>query len=132
MLFLELSEVLQLHEAILSESGGLQGVCDLGGLESALGQPQMTMLGEDLYPTIADKAGILGYSLILNHPFLDGNKRIGHAVMETFLLLNGYEIEADDDEQESIILRVAAGEMTKEAFTEWVTAKIIPVDLHNL
>lgn len=129
MIFLELHEVIRLHDAILAESGGLNGVRDQGGLESALAQPQMAMFGKELYPTISEKAGILGFSLIANHPFLDGNKRIGHAAMETFLLLNGYEIIASIDEQEEIILQVAAGEMNKEEFTNWVKSKMQP---HNL
>ena len=74
----------------------------------------MTFGGEDLYPTLVDKAAALGFSLILNHPFLDGNKRIGHAVMEVFLILNGYEISATVDEQEQVILALAAGRMSRE------------------
>jgi len=128
MFYLELNEVVRLHTAIIAASGGLGGIRDIGGLESAIAQPQMDMFGSELYPTIAEKAGIFGFSIILNHPFLDGNKRIGHAAMETFLFMNGYEIDAPVDEQESIILRVAAGEMTKEAFTEWLKSKIKPVE----
>lgn len=63
---------------------------------------------------------------IKNHPFVDGNKRIGHAAMETFLVLNGYEIEASVDEQEQVILQVAPGEMGREAFTEWLRVHIVP------
>ena len=74
----------------------------LPALESALAQPQMTFGGEDLYPTLVDKAAALGYALIKNHPFLDGNKRTGHAAMEVFLVLNGYEIHADVEEQEHV------------------------------
>ena len=125
MTYLVMEEVVRIHDAILFASGGLNGIRDKGGLESALAQPQMEMFGEQLYPTIAEKAAILGFSLISNHPFLDGNKRIGHAAMEIFMLLNGYEIEASVDEQESIILQVAAGEMNKETFTGWVKSKIV-------
>ncbi|MBK9337544.1 MAG: type II toxin-antitoxin system death-on-curing family toxin [Lewinellaceae bacterium] len=128
MFYLELDEVVRLHAAIISASGGLSGIREIGGLESAIAQPQMEMFGAELYPTIFEKAGILGFSIILNHPFLDGNKRIGHAAMETFLFMNGFEIEASVDEQESIILRVAAGEMPKEAFTEWLKSKIKSVE----
>ncbi len=67
-----------------------------------------------------DKATALGYSLIQNHPFLDGNKRTGHAAMEVFLLLNGFEIQSSVDEQERIVLQVASGEMDREAFTLWL------------
>lgn len=63
-------------------------------LESALIQPRMTFGGEELYPTIIEKASALGYSIIKNHPFIDGNKRAGHAAMEVFLVLNGFEISA--------------------------------------
>lgn len=80
----------------------------------------MTFDGQDLYPTIIEKASALGFSLINNHPFIDGNKRIGQAAMETFLVLNDYEIDAPVDEQERIILQVASGKMKREAFTDWL------------
>lgn len=116
MKYLELNEVLHLHNNVILKSGGLNGVRDMGGLESAVALPQMTMFGDELYPTFVEKAAILGFSLISNHPFLDGNKRIGHAAMETFMLLNGYEIDTSIsvDEQEAVILKVATGEMDKE------------------
>ena len=80
----------------------------------------MTFGGAELYPTLADKAAALGFSLICNHPFVDGNKRIGHAAMESFLVLNGYELTASVDEQEAVILNVASGQMKRDDFTEWV------------
>jgi death on curing protein len=126
MRYIQLDEILKLHNAIIEQSGGAKGIRDIGGLESALTQPQMEMFGEELYPSIASKAAIMGFSMILNHPFIDGNKRIGHAAMETFLMLNGYEITASDDEQEAVILSVAAGTMTKEAFAAWLQSKITP------
>ncbi len=86
----------------------------------------MTFDGQALYPSLVEKASALGFSLIRNHPFVDGNKRIGHAAMETFLVLNGYEIEASVDELERVILQVASGEMGREAFTEWLRAHIVP------
>jgi death-on-curing protein len=101
------------------------GVRDRSGLESALAQPKMTFGGEDLYPSLGDKAAALGYSLISNHPFVDGNKRIGHAVMEVFLVLNGFEIEASTDEQEAVILEVAAGKRDRGAFNSWLKERII-------
>ena len=88
----------------------------LPALESALAQPQMTFGGEDLYPTLVDKAAALGYALIKNHPFLDGNKRTGHAAMDVFLVLNDYEIRATVDEQEYVILQVAASGIDREEF----------------
>ena len=80
----------------------------------------MTFGGQDLYPTIVEKAAAPGFSLIQNHPFVDGNKRTAHAVMEIFLVLNGYQIVATVDEQEDMILKVAAGKSSREVFTEWL------------
>jgi len=97
----------------------------LPALESALAQPQMTFGGEELYPTLVDKAAALGYALIKNHPFLDGNKRTGHAAVEVFLVLNGYEIRATIDEQEHVILQVAASEIDREEFTAWLRTHVV-------
>ena len=118
--YLSIHELLVLHERIAEQSGGGIGVSDLGLLESALAQPRQSFGGTDLYPSLVEKAAALGFSLIANHPFVDGNKRIGHAAMEIFLVLNGYEIEADVDEQERIVLAVAAGEMTRAQLTHWL------------
>ncbi|MCP3682346.1 MAG: type II toxin-antitoxin system death-on-curing family toxin, partial [bacterium] len=92
MRYLSIGEVLTLYQRIMDQSGGKIGIQNLNALESSLAQPRMTFEGKDLYPTIADKAAIIGFSLIKNHPFTDGNKRIGHAAIEVFLLLNGFEI----------------------------------------
>ncbi len=118
--YLSLREILTLHERIAASSGGGIGVRDLGLLESAIAQPRQSFDGADLYPSILDKAAALGFSLVSNHPFVDGNKRVGHAALEVFLMLNGYELEASVDEQERIILAVAAGDMSREEFSAWV------------
>jgi death-on-curing protein len=118
--YLTLSELLELHRRVIGQSGGALGVLNLGGLESALAQPRMTFGQNELYPAVVDKAVALGYSVIQNHPFVDGNKRTGHAAMEVFLVLNGFEIQSSVDEQERIILQVASGEMDREAFTIWL------------
>jgi death-on-curing protein len=75
-----------------------------------------------------DKAAALGYALIKNHPFLDGNKRTGHAAMEVFLVLNGYEIHATVDEQEHVIFQVAASEINREEFTAWLRTHTVAKD----
>ena len=77
------------------------------------------------YPTLSEKASALGFSLIQNHPFADGNKRTGHALMEAFLVINGCEIDAGVEEQADVILNVAAGKMSREAFTEWLRQHIV-------
>ncbi|WP_256874969.1 type II toxin-antitoxin system death-on-curing family toxin [Nostoc sp. C052] len=109
--------VLELYHRIVEQSGGSAGISNMGGLESAIAQPQMTFAGEELYPTIAEKASALGFSLIKNHPFIDGNKRVGHAAMEVFLVLNSFEINATVDKQEQVILQVASGELGRDEFT---------------
>ena len=122
--YVTLKEVLELHRLLLDQSGGMAGVRDLGGLESALAQPQITFDGQALHPGLAEKAAALGFSLVCNHPFIDGNKRVGHAAMEIFLMLNGSELAAGVDEQEQIILRLAAGSQTREEFTVWVQSHL--------
>ena len=127
MRYLSKAEVEELHRRILATSGGSAGIRDEGAFDSALSQPQMSFGGVDLYPTLPEKAAALGFSLVRNHPFVDGNKRIGHAAMETFLVLNGYQISSPVDEQEQIVLQLAAGELSREAWTEWVRTHLEPL-----
>jgi death on curing protein len=125
MRYLTVAQVLDLYRQIMRQTGGAMGILSMAALESALAQPQMTFAGQDLYPTIVEKAAVLGYGLVGNHPFGDGNKRTGHAAMEVFLVMNGLEIVASVDEQERIILGVAAGQITREEFTDWLTAHVL-------
>jgi death on curing protein len=119
------ADALEIYRRVIEQTGGLLGIRDIGSLESALAQPRMTFDNNELYPTIVEKASALGYSLIQNHPFADGNKRTGHAVMEVFLVTNGYEIDASTDEQVDIVLKVASGGMNRGNFTEWLRIHII-------
>lgn len=121
---LTVDEVLETYQRIMQQSGGLVGVRDFGALESAVAQPYMTFGGNDLYPSLAEKAAALGFSLIQNHPFVDGNKRTGHAALATFLAINGYKIDASMDEQYEIILAVASGKLSRDNFTGWLSNHI--------
>ena len=121
MRYLTIAEVLEAYQRVMQQTGGLVGIRDLGPLESAIAQPYMTFDGNELYPSIAEKAAALGFSLIQNHPFADGNKRTGHAAIEVFLTLNGYEINASIEEQVEIILSVASGKLSRENFAEWLS-----------
>ncbi len=125
--YLTLSEVLFLYQRVMEVSGGEEGVRDLGALLSALAQPRITYGGEELYPSLAEKAGALAYSLMKNHAFVDGNKRIAHAAMEVFLVLNGYEVRATVEEQEQVIKAVAAGAMRRKEFVEWIEVHMVKV-----
>src|SRR5438128_2116394 len=125
MIYLTEAEVIDLHDRLIQQAGGASGLRDLGALQSSIIEPQMMFGGVELYPTLADKAATLAYLLVNNHPFVDGNKRTGHAAMETFLVANGYELIAGVDEQEAVFLQVAAGQMKKDAFTQWVQSRIV-------
>jgi death-on-curing protein len=120
MRYLTFNEVLRIYEVVMEKSGGLAGIRDMGALSSSIAQPRMTFDNRELYPTVFEKAAALGFSLISNHPFVDGNKRIGHAAMEIFLVLNGYEITADVDEQERLILSIAAGKTSRKELNDWL------------
>jgi death on curing protein len=80
---------------------------------------------------LLDKAAALGFSIVMNHPSIDGNKRTGHAAIETCLVLNGVEINAFVDEQERLVLAIAAGELGRESFVEWLQQHTIPVNKPN-
>ena len=118
-------EVMRLHNSLLADTGGTRGLRDRGALESAIAQPQATFGGEDLYPTLHEKAAALAFGIVQNHPFVDGNKRTGHAAMEVFLLRNGREIDASIDAQEQVILDVAAGRMMRDELAAWVAAHLV-------
>lgn len=109
----------------MESSGGAIGILSLEGLESLVAQPRMTFGGQELYPSLAAKASALGSSLVKSHPFIDGNKRTGHAAVEVFLFLNGYEFQASVDEQERVMLQLASGEMDRDAFTDWISSHIV-------
>jgi death-on-curing protein len=126
MRYLSLHEIIELHDALIAQSGGSTGIRDLPALESALAQPRATFDGTDLHPTLTGKAAALGYSLTLNHPFVDGNKRVGHAAMEVFLFLNGLELLGTIDEHEHLMLALADGQLTREGLTIWLEQRVRP------
>src|SRR6266511_1567931 len=126
MRYLTLGEVVELHRHVLQAGGGAPGIRDLGALDSAVAQPKATFGGVDLYPTVIEKAAALCFSLVQGHPFVDGNKRVGHAAMETFLVLNGSEIDAPVDEQEHLVLNLATGRMTRSQLTDWLFQHVKP------
>ena len=128
MRYLTLAEVVALHKVVIDRSGGAYGLRDFGALDSALAQPKATFGGQDLHSSLEAKAAALGFSLVQNHPFLDGNKRVGHAAMETFLILNGKEIYASADEQETLMLELASGEYDREGLAAWIKNHVRPLE----
>lgn len=113
-------KVLLLHKLITEETGGDPNIRDFALLDSALESAFQTFGGEELYPTKEEKAARLGFSLISNHAFVDGNKRIGMYVMMTFLEVNGIKIEPDVDDVARVGIAVASGEMSYEELLEWI------------
>ena len=124
MITLTKEQVLLLHKSIYERYGGSYGVRDEGLLDSALEAPFQTFAGQDLYPTDMDKIVRFGYGLIGNHPFHDGNKRIGALVLLTLLELNGYLINTTDKDLSDVIYAVASGSDGKsyEDLLSWVNA----------
>ncbi len=113
-------QVLLLHSSLIEAFGGSDGVRDEGLLESALATPFQTFDGEPVYPSVQSKAAQLGFGLIRNHPFVDGNKRIGAHVMLVFLELNGIELHYNQQELIDIILSVASGETDRQGLLQWI------------
>ncbi len=117
-------KVLLLHQYIASETGGSVGVRDEGLLESALQGAFATFDGKELYPTKIEKAARICASLVGNHAFLDGNKRIGMYVMLTFLEVNGLRVECSDADIVEAGLALAAGKMGYEELRDWLSARV--------
>lgn len=112
--FLEITDILDIHQILIDRFGGMSGVRDEGLLESALSQPQASFFGELLHPTIHAQAAAYLYHLAKNHPFLDGNKRTAYGAMEAFLRLNGYNLDLSNEQAYNMVMQVAQGEMSKE------------------
>ena len=120
MIRLTKEKITQLHTLLISETGGADSVRDMGLLESALEQPFAPLAGQELHPTLTDKAARLGFSLISNHPFVDGNKRIGVFAMLIFLQINGASLTCTNDDVIRLGLGVASGSMKYDAMLDWI------------
>ena len=119
MVYLSIEQVLYLHRLQTGAYGGASGLRDRRGLESAVARPAMTFDGEDLYPDVPAKAAAMMHSLVLNHPFVDGNKRVGAHAAIVFIDANGWEFQATPDELVAITLNLAAGAIEIGALTIW-------------
>ncbi len=124
MITLTKEQIIMLHEAIYERYGGSCGVLNEGMLDSALQAPFQTFGGEELFPDTKDKILRLAYGLIKNHSFRDGNKRIGALVLLVLLELNGWHLNATNEEFADIIMGIAASEKDDEDLKKWVEAHI--------
>jgi death-on-curing protein len=128
IVYLSVGQVLALHDDLVAAFGGARLLRERGLLESAVARPAMTFGGEDLYGDLAAKAAALMHSLVLNHPFIDGNKRIGAAAAELFVEWDGSVLQASDEEFEEVTLAVAAGTVAIEALAIWFRQRLRMVD----
>ncbi len=127
--YLSVQQVLALHEDLVGAFGGVLAIRDRGSLESAVARPAMTFGGEDLYADLAAKAAALMHSLVLNHPFVDGNKRIGAASAEFLVELNGSVVRATDEAFLGMTIATAEGKVSAEALAIWFRQRIRSLDL---
>lgn len=125
--YLELAEVLALHEVNIQEFGGSRGLRDLGLLESAVNQPKQEFGGQELYPLLWDKVATLGFSISENQPFLDGNKRTAALSMMVFLDLNRHELAVQKGEAYKAVMKVANKKMNRELLAQWLKANSKPI-----
>jgi death-on-curing protein len=119
----KIEEVIKIHTILIDRFGGIQGVRDYNALESAINRPFMTFDQQDLYPSPIEKAAAFIESLISNHPFLDGNKRIGYVLMRYFLLRNGYNIVATQSQKFDFVIKIAEGKLHYEQINAWLSDK---------
>ena len=117
---LSIRHILILHELLIKNTGGASGMRDEGLLESAVNTPFATFDSAQLYPTIQQKAARLGFGLVKNHPFVDGNKRIGTLAMLTFLEINGVNLNYTDEELITLGLSLADGSISEKEVLEWI------------
>ena len=125
MIKIDKEKVLLLHQIMAEATGGDTGIRDEALLESAIENVYATFDGIELYPTKEEKAARLGFSLISNHAFVDGNKRIGIYIMLSFLELNGVRIEATNDEVYELGMKVAEGKADYSYILEWIKSRRI-------
>lgn len=117
---LSLRQILILHEIMIKKHGGLSGIRDIGGLESAINRPFATFGGEDLYKDVFDKAGALIQSIVKNHPFLDANKRTAWSSSYTFLKVNKIKIQVSEKEVVKFMISVANENLSVDEIASWL------------
>jgi death on curing protein len=117
---IDISEVLTLHKSLIDNFGGSHGVRDMSLLESAVARPFQTFEGIDLYPSIYEKAAALVESILINHPFIDGNKRTGYGLLRIYLGLYGIEFSASIANRYELIINIASGTLKFKDIVTWL------------
>lgn len=122
---ISLHEAEQIHEVLIEQFGGGSGIRDKGALISAINRPFQTFRDEELYPSIVHKAAALIESILINHPFIDGNKRTGYVLMRLLLLSNNYDLQASEDDKYDFVIEIAAGKMKFERIVAWLESHLV-------
>ncbi len=124
MIYLSKSQIISLHDRLIALFGGTTGIRNSDLLDLSINSIHQTFEGKDLYPTVVHKAVHLAFSLITNHAFLDGNKRIGTHAMLVLFALNGYRLDYTDEELIAIVMAVAAGQKSENDLFDWVKERL--------
>lgn len=125
---IELDEVLEIHEQLIKSFGGSSGVRDIHLLSSAIQRPFQTFDGEFVYQTILEQSSALVESILVNHPFVDGNKRTGYVLLRRLLIQNKLDIHASEDEKYSFIISIASGLSKFDEILNWLKENTIPIN----
>jgi death-on-curing protein len=120
---IDFQTTLLIHNILIEKFGGVKGIRDQGGLEAAIARPNATFDGQDLYPEAIDKAAAIFESIIINHPFLDGNKRTAYALLRLTLLEFEFDITATEDEKYDMTISASKGELNFDGIKLWLTEK---------
>ena len=123
-----IKEVEQLHRILIDKFGGSHGVRDNAALESAIARPFQTFDGNDLYPSVLEKAASLIESILVNHPFIDGNKRTGYTLLRLYLIQNGVDINASPDNKYEFVINIASGILKYEGNLSWLKSNTVKMN----
>ncbi len=126
---ISIEEIITIHKILIERFGGASGIRDKGLLESSALRPFATFDSKELYPSTVEKAAAIAESIIKNHPFTDGNKRIGYTLMRLLLLNDGLDISASEEERYSFIIQIAEGKLSFEEISNWINSKLIKSSL---
>ncbi|MCG9900426.1 MAG: type II toxin-antitoxin system death-on-curing family toxin [Hydrotalea sp.] len=125
---ISIKEVEEIHQALINTFGGSHGIRDVSVLESALARPFQCFYNKELHPTPIHKAASLIESILMNHPFIDGNKRTGYVLMRILLINNGLDISASLDEKYKFVISIASGQSKFEQIVAWLNNHVVKTD----
>jgi death on curing protein len=124
---IDVRQIIAIHEILIKRFGGSKGIRDMNGLESAIYRPFHTFDQKELYPAIVQKSAALFESLIINHPFIDGNKRTAYVAMRLFLLQNNLDVHCTEDEKYLFVIKASQGKIKFKEIHQWLESNIISI-----